>query len=240
MGAPGGVNAPEISVVIPTLNEEAYLPALLDSLAAQSLPVLETLVVDAGSTDGTESVARARGAMFIAGSGLPGPSRNLGVRHARGGWLLFLDADVRLPPDALEDIVREVRVRRLDAASCAFVPDRGGWAVRAQHRASAEYFWLSTKLRWPHSIGGFVFVRRSLHEAVGGFDETVIVAEDQDYVLRLSRTGRYGFARTPVVEIATRRFTEHGLARMSLKWLAIEAYRLTRGEIRDDRFRYFP
>lgn len=239
MGPDGGLNAPAISVVIPTLDEEAYLPRLLDSLAVQTLAPLETLVVDAGSRDATTSLARRAGATVIGGGGLPGPSRNLGARHARGDWLLFLDADVRLAPDALETIVREVARRDLDAASCAFVPDRGGWAVRAQHRASSEYFWLSTRLRWPHSIGGFLFVRRALHEAVGGFDATVTVAEDQDYVLRLSRAGRYGFTRRPVVEIATRRFTDQGLVHMSLKWLAIEAHRLVRGEIRDDRFRYF-
>lgn len=240
MDAGAGLSAPEISVVIPTLDEEHYLPALLDSLAVQTLPACEVLVVDAGSRDATTTIARDRGAIVVEGGGLPGPSRNLGVRHARGAWILFLDADVRLAPDALSTIVREAERRGLDAASSAFVPDRGGWATKAQHRFSAEYFWLSTKIGWPHSIGGFLFVRRSLHEAVGGFDETVTVAEDQDYVLRLSRAGRYGFTRVPVVEIAARRFAEHGLVKMSLKWLAIELHRLTRGEIRDDRFRYFP
>lgn len=234
------MTAPTVSVVIPTLNEEDYLPRLLESLARQTLAPLEVLVVDAGSTDRTRELATTAGATVVTGGGLPGPSRNLGASRARGAWLLFLDADVRLPDDALDTIVAETGRRGLDAASCAFVPDTRAFMVRLQHRLSVEYFWLTSKIGWPHSIGGFLFVRRTLHDEIGGFDATVRVAEDQDYVLRLARTGRYAFTRRPVVEIAARRFDQHGLLGMSVKWLGIELHRLVRGEIRDDRFRYFP
>lgn len=234
------MTAATVSVVIPTLNEEDYLPTLLESIETQTLAPLETLVVDAGSTDRTRGLATAAGATVVRGGGLPGLSRNLGASRARGAWLLFLDADVRLPANAIETIVAESRRRGLDAASCAFVPDGRAPMVHLQHRMSVEYFWLTSKIGWPHSIGGFLFVRRSLHDEIGGFDDTVRVAEDQDYVLRLARAGRYAFTRRPVVEIAARRFDEHGLLGMSLKWLGIELHRLFRGEIRDDRFRYFP
>jgi hypothetical protein len=127
----------------------------------------------------------------------------------------------------------------LDAASTAFVPDARGAGVRLQHRCSSEYFWATTKIGWPHSIGGFLLVRRELHLRIGGFDHTIRVAEDQDYVRRLDRAGRYAFTRRPVVEIAARRFDEEGLLRMSAKWLAIELHRLFLGEIRSDRFHYF-
>jgi glycosyltransferase involved in cell wall biosynthesis len=241
-GAPGTrlSRAPtDISVVIPTLDEAEYLPHLLDSLDRQTVAVREVIVVDAASTDTTVALARARGARVIEGGGLPGFSRNVGAGQALGEWLLFLDADVRLAPDTLERMIAEVRRARLDAASTAFVPDHGGPGLRLQHRFSSEYFWLSSRLGWSHSIGGFLFVRRSLHERIGGFDEGVRVAEDQDYALRLGRAGRYRFTRRPVVEIAARRFDRQGLWRMSAKWLAIELHRMLRGEIRSDRFGYF-
>ena len=229
----------DVSVVIPVLNEETWLPRLLATVEAQTVGVKEILVVDADSTDGTRAVAAAAGATVVTGGGLPGFSRNLGAERAAGEWLLFLDADVRLPPTAVEESLAEQRRLGFDAASTAFVPDGRGWGVRLQHRVSTEYFWLSSRLGWPHSIGAFLFVRRSLHERIGGFDAEVTVAEDQDYVVRLRKAGRYAFTRRPVVEIADRRFGSEGLLRMSVKWLGIEAHRLFLGEIRHDRFRYF-
>jgi GT2 family glycosyltransferase len=175
----------------------------------------------------------------VGGGGLPGFSRNLGAGLVETEWLLFLDADVVLKPDSLELILEEADRHHLDAASCAFVPDTRAWVVRAHHRLSWEYFWLSSKVRWPHSIGAFLLVRRSLHEKIGGFDHTVRVAEDQDYVRRLARAGKYSYCRRPVVEIAVRRFTDEGFVKMSVKWLGIELHRLFLGEIRGDYFRYF-
>ena len=232
-------NAADISVIIPTLNEERWIPILLDSLAAQTRPVREVLVIDASSKDGTVAAAERSGATVIGGGGRPGYSRNLGAREAKGEWLLFLDADTRLPPDAIETIMTEVGRRRLDAASCAFEPDARSWMVRFHHRFTSEYFWLSSALGWVHSIGAFILVRRALHEEIGGFDSTVVVAEDQDYVRRLGKAGRYAFTRKPVVEIAVRRFTSEGFFTMSAKWLGIELHRLVLGEIRGDYFRYF-
>lgn len=238
-GPPRAPRPVDVSVVVPVLNEEKWLPRLLQSLAAQSVGVAEVIVVDAGSTDGTARIAREWGATFVEGGGLPGVSRNLGAERARGEWLLFLDADVRLPPAAVEEALSQAGSRPFDAASTAFVPDGDDRLVRLQHRLSSEYFWLSSRLGWPHSIGAFLLVRRTLHRAVGGFDPGITVAEDQDYVVRLSGAGRYRFLRSPVVEIAQRRFDARGLWRMSVVWLGVEAHRLLLGEIRHDRFGYF-
>lgn len=229
----------DVTVVIPVLDEERWLPRLLDSIAAQTVGVAEVIVVDAGSRDGTVALARARGATVLEGGGLPGFSRNLGAARASGEWLLFLDADVRLPPTAIEVMLSLAERRGLDAASTAFAPDGNRWLVEVQHRLSSGYFRLSSRLGWPHSIGAFLFVRRILHERIDGFDPEVTVAEDQDYVVRLSRIGRYRFTRRPVVEIAQRRFDDHGFWKMTLKWLVIELHRVVLGEIRHDRFGYF-
>jgi glycosyltransferase involved in cell wall biosynthesis len=225
-------------VVIPTLNEEEYLPHLLESLTRQTWPIHEVIVADAGSQDETVGLARRAGAILAPG-GHPGVGRNEGARLASGDWLLFLDADTRLEPDALETAAREMERRGLDGASCWFVPDSRSPFLRLNHWASCHYFRLSTWLRWPHSIGAFLLVRRRVHETLGGFDTTITVAEDQDYVRRLSRAGRYDFLRRPVVEIAARRFQSRGSVITSLKWLGIEAHRLFMGEIRGSSFRYF-
>ncbi len=228
-----------ISLVIPVLNEETCLPRLLDTVDRQTVQPQEVIVVDGGSTDGTHAIAQERASMLLKGGSLPGISRNYGAEWASAEWLLFLDADVRLPQDALEVAMQQVRDRSLDAVSCAFTPDRRDPGVRLHHWLSSEYFWLTSKVGWCHSIGAFLLVRRELHNRIGGFDHTVHVAEDQDYVLRLNRAGRYAYLRRPVVEVATRRFDRQGMLRMSAKWFGIEAHRLLLGEIRDNRFDYF-
>lgn len=227
-----------LSVVIPALNEAEYLPRLLACLARQSLQPLEVLVVDGGSSDGTPALARAWGATVLAG-GRPGHGRNVGAEVARGDWLLFLDADVRLDEHALAEGLEAVTRLGLDAASAWFVPDTDAPFMRLNHWLSSQYFRAASRVGWAHSIGAFLLVRRALHERVGGFDTSIRVAEDQDYVLRLARKGRYRFLRRPVVEIAVRRFEQEGSVRQSLKWLGIELHRLVLGEVRGDYFRYF-
>ncbi len=227
-----------VSVVIPALDEERSLPGLLRSLEAQTLRPVEIIVVDGGSTDSTASVARFSGAKVLRG-GRPALSRNVGARVSSGDWLLFLDADVVLAPTAVAEIIQVAEDRNLAAASCWFVPDSSRLLIRLTHWFANHYFLLTSRLGWPHCIGGCLLARRSLHFQIGGFDTTVLVAEDQDYVTRFTRVGRYAFARTPVVQISARRFEREGTLKMSLKWVRVEAHRVFRGEVRHDRFRYF-
>jgi glycosyltransferase involved in cell wall biosynthesis len=227
-----------VSVVIPAKNEALALPDLVSDLREQTHPPVEIVVADAGSTDGTAELALGLGCRVVPG-GLPAEGRNRGASEAKGEWILFVDADVRIPPDAIERVLEGAREGRLDGLSTWFLPDGGGWTLRLSHALSAWYFRVSSRLGWPHSIGGFLFVRRSVHESIGGFDIGVIVAEDQDYVVRIARQGRYGFLRSPVVRISVRRFDEEGSWKMNLKWIRIELHRLLRGEIREDTFRYF-
>jgi glycosyltransferase involved in cell wall biosynthesis len=229
---------PRVTVIVPTLNEEAWLPDLLDTLDRQTRPIHQLIVADADSTDATPDIARARGGHVVQG-GHPGEGRNEGARHATGDWLLFLDADVRLPAAAIEEAFEEMARDGLDSASTWFVPDSDGLFLRFNHWISGVYFRFASKLGWSHSIGAFMLVSKAQHDEIGGFDVSITVAEDQDYVLRLSKIGRYGFMRRPVVEIAARRFEAEGSLKQSLKWMGIELHRLVAGEIRGEYFGYF-
>ena len=81
------------SVIIPTLNESALLPGLLDRLDRQTFRDFEIIVADAGSTDGTRAICHARGVILTEG-GMPAVGRNRGAVMARGERLFFFDADV--------------------------------------------------------------------------------------------------------------------------------------------------
>ncbi len=85
-----------LSIIIPTYNEEEYLPYLLRSIEAQSYTDFEVIVADNGSTDTTAKLATDSGARVVSG-GNPAEGRNSGAAAAKGENLLFLDADVILP-----------------------------------------------------------------------------------------------------------------------------------------------
>lgn len=97
-----------ISIIIPVYNGEPYLAECLDSVLAQTVPELEVLVIDDGSTDGTSAILEAYAAKSPCLRVIPqihaglSAGRNNGVRSARGEWICFVDADDRLEPDYAE------------------------------------------------------------------------------------------------------------------------------------------
>src|SRR5262249_32973388 len=99
---------PAVSVIIPTLDEEAALGATLDALA-RLRGAVEVIVVDGGSGDGTAALARARGVAVLASPRGRGVQMHTGARAARGGVLWFLPADPLAPADAVEHITRALR-----------------------------------------------------------------------------------------------------------------------------------
>ena len=72
-----------LSIIIPTYNEEEYLPVLLDSIKSQSFDDYEIIVADANSTDKTREIAESYGCIVVAG-GLPAVGRNNGAKIAKG------------------------------------------------------------------------------------------------------------------------------------------------------------
>src|SRR5262245_38480777 len=92
-----------VSVVIPCYNQARFLSDAIESALDQTCPPLEVIVVDDGSTDHTASVAaRYHGLKYLRQRNAGAPSaRNYGFRESHGEFLLFLDADDRLVPEAL-------------------------------------------------------------------------------------------------------------------------------------------
>jgi 4,4'-diaponeurosporenoate glycosyltransferase len=107
----GPRSAPSLSLVIPARDEEHNLPALLDSLAGQSVRPIEIIVVDDGSTDRTAAIAARLGATVLASQPLPDGWRgktwacHQGARAATGGLLCFVDADTHFEPGGLARVL---------------------------------------------------------------------------------------------------------------------------------------
>lgn len=225
-----------LSVIIPTLNEEKYLPLLLDSLANQSYTNFEIIVSDAGSRDATRRIAEDFGCIVIEG-GMPGVGRNNGARVAHGEWLLFLDADVILQPYFLKTVMNEAQARRLEVATCAVQPLTAKHSDKVLHGVVNFYF-KATQEFWPHAPGFCILASKGVHEAIGGFDENIKFAEDQDYVLRASRIARFNYIDQVRIPVSVRRLEKEGRFKMGLKMLIAEIYLIFVGPIKSDIFDY--
>src|SRR5687768_1992393 len=110
-----------LSIVIPTINEEEYLPNLLESIKKQNFKDYEIIVADAGSKDKTVEIAQKHGCTIVPG-GLPAKGRNNGAKAARGELLFFLDADTVLPARFFEKSLYEFNKRNLSIASFCLRP----------------------------------------------------------------------------------------------------------------------
>jgi glycosyltransferase involved in cell wall biosynthesis len=184
-----------ISVVIPALNEEKFLPKLLQSLAEQTRRDFEVVVVDGSSKDKTVEVARSFGSKLpglnVIVSPEPGVSRqrNLGARATHGEWLVFLDADSQVQPYFMERVERFIREARPRLFTAWFRPDSEG-ATDALFALIANMF-VEGSVVAHRSIapGPLTVVRRDAFELVGGYDEALTFGEDYDLTDRLTARG---------------------------------------------------
>ncbi len=224
-----------VSVIIPTFNEAAYLPGLLNALHAQSYPPFEIIVADAGSKDNTVDIALQAGCRVVSG-GRPACGRNAGAMAARGDIFVFLDADVLPPRSFLDTTLPEFDRRRLSAATCVMQPYDGTRVDAVMHQA-VNWYMRAVRPIAPHAPGFCVFSRRWAHEAVGGFNEALWLAEDHDYVRRLAQWGRFGVLHTSI-PVSTRRLQSDGRYAVAARYTLVELLLLTRGNLERPLFEY--
>ena len=225
-----------LSIVIPTYNEERYLPKLLNCLKRQTYKDYEIIVADAGSKDKTKQIAKKYGCKIVKG-GMPAVGRNNGAKYAKGDILLFLDADVQLEKNFLKNSLYEFNGRNLDVAGCLIAPvgnkfiDRVFFFIFNLWTIAAQFF-------YPNASGACIFCKRRLHKRVNGFDESIKLSEDMDYVKRCGKFGKFRILKKTKFYVAMRRFDREGRVKVAFKLLLSGLYRLVFGEIKTDIFKY--
>jgi len=227
-----------LSIIIPSLNEANSLPALLDALAAQTRRPDEIIVADAGSKDGTQDLARAKGATVVRG-GRPGPGRNAGARAATGDLLFFLDADVLPRPNFIGRALAEFRREGYAVATCLMDPlDEDASASDHLIAEAANLYLQVVEPFSPHAPGFCILVKREVHDAIGGFDEKVKLAEDHDYVQRAAKQGEFGVLTGAHIPVSMRRLEKEGLTKLAFKYLWCEMHALAGKPIYSTPFEY--
>ncbi len=200
----------EISIIIPTLNEEKTINQCLETVTG--IPGIEVIVVDGGSTDRTVEIAEQHRDVKVVTS-LMGRSvqMNKGAECAGGEILLFLHADCVLSRDAILDF------RNVFGGS-SFVG--GAFTIRLlsdkfRYRIIEKGINIRSKIfKLPYGDQG-LFVTRSIFEGLGGFRE-MPNCEDVDFVCRLKKQGEI-IMLNEKISSSIRRWRNHGILRTALR-----------------------
>jgi len=228
---------PVISVVVPTYNREALIVDALESIHAQSWRPLEVIVVDDGSTDGTETIVREWMAAheaddfqthFLRQENQGGNvARNTGIEHARGALIAFLDSDDCWLPDKLAKQAPCFDDAQVAAAYCGVrhVDMATGESTEPTDRAYPAGDLLEALLvRDVTAQTSAYVVRKEAFEQAGTFDVSLRARQDWDMWIRLASVGHIACVQEALVD-----YREHNLTRTaSNPQKEIDAYRAIR------------
>jgi glycosyltransferase involved in cell wall biosynthesis len=177
-----------VSAIIPAYNAARFLPAAIENIRAQNVANLEIIVVDDGSSDNCEDVARSLGARYFRqeNSG-PAAARNAGLELSRGELIAFLDADDLWPEGSLQarlDCLQknpQLEIALGKVQCLRDVPQAGSTPDATEDNRETK-----TELSEPFvsfNIGAALY-RKSVFEKIGGFDADLRFGEDTDWFMR--------------------------------------------------------
>lgn len=226
----------KLSVVIPTLNEEKFVGNILTDVLNNTYKDYEIIVSDSGSEDKTKEVVRRFIASYpnirlVDAKKGAAVARNDGALHAKGEYLLFLDADQRIPNNFIESSMKEMEKRSLDMG--------GHYAQPIGKKFVDKLFWFvcnnlvfrtAQYISPAASTGTGLIVKKTLHKKINGFDEEIQVTHDHDYVKRGSKLGKFKMLKSVKSKFNMRRFDEEGRIKLSAKYLSLILFHLFRSK----------
>jgi arabinofuranan 3-O-arabinosyltransferase len=161
-----------VSIIIPVKNSATFLRACLESISKQTYSNIEVLLIDSGSTDDTTSLAKKFHAKVLqftpkiaAGRFEATQKRNYGVANASGKYVYYVDADMELPSELIEQAVALCKAGSAAVILCEDSFGEGIWA-RAKNLERMCY-WGDDSIEAPR------FFKKSVWDEVGGLDEEV-------------------------------------------------------------------
>jgi glycosyltransferase involved in cell wall biosynthesis len=225
-----------ISIITPTLNEEKYLPLLLESIKKQDFSDYEIIIADAGSNDKTLEIAVKYSCRIISG-GLPAKGRNEGAKVAKGDLLFFIDADSVLPEGFFTKALKEFNNKNLDFASFGLLPIEGTKISAIAFNMVYNWYIYTLEKALPHAAMG-ILAKRDLFLKLNGYDETIKLAEDHDLGRRAKKIARFGIIKSVKVYFSDRRFRKDGWIKTVFRYFLCELHMVFIGPVRSDIFEY--
>ncbi len=232
------------SIIIPSLNEDKYIPKLFNDFKSQSYKDFEVVVVDGGSTDKTVAEIKKFTKKFPITiienheKSVPG-QRNKGVRAAKGAYFIFFDADVRIPRNFLNKLHKRILQKQELLFTTRLVCNNNSQKQIILVGISNFIIETLNALGKPFAPGFNIIIERSIFEKVNGFDETLKLAEDHDIVQRIRKMGvLLQVLKEPVLYPSFRRPEKNGYIEFLYQYIIAGIYTLTGEPIRKEIFKY--
>lgn len=172
-----------VSIIVPVYNGAKFIKEAIDSAISQGIDNMEIIVVDDGSTDSTRevvnSIAHPSIKYIYQQNKGPASARNTGLKEARYEFITFLDSDDLWPEDKLK--------RQIDLLSASPQLKVVGGLINYFYMPGSEYRKKDLSIDQPVfnvQLGGLM-IRKEVIEIVGGFNESLIYGEDQDWLMRI-------------------------------------------------------
>jgi glycosyltransferase involved in cell wall biosynthesis len=211
------VASPFLTIIIPALNEEKYLPSLLADLVKQSYINFDVIVVDGKSTDNTISKINKfhhllNFKIVISPKRHVSFQRNLGATNAKSNWLLFLDADNRLDPDFLKKLHRHLTKKHPPDCFTNYIrPDNPLVHYRLISWICNICISALSQTQNPTIFGAIFGIQKHIFYQIGGFDPKINFQEDSDLVTRIIKQGyKLTVFTQPTIYYSFRRFSKIG------------------------------
>lgn len=214
---------PIISIVIPTFNEEKYLEETLLSLKWQNFSIpYEIIVSDSNSKDRTIEIAKKYvDKIVITDRKGIAVGRNLGAKYAEGEYILFLDADTMLLPNALKEIYKEIKKRGVSLVSLPVLPSVFDITLIFYYLVYDLFSKNSIKIKKPQVAGMLMCCKKKDFERIGGFNEEMKIVEDYDFSIRIGKIGKVKILNSSLAITSPRRLVKWGKLKGATKYLLL-------------------
>lgn len=217
------------SIIIPTLNEEHFLPKLLWDLQRQKEKSFEVIIIDGQSSDNTCESAVPFGQFFpthihTVTKRNVAFQRNWGARHAKGRYLIFLDADSRVNSLFIKNSLKTAHINK----SLIFIPlfnvAKKPYQDAIIFNLANFFIEISQNFGKPISAGGSMIFEKEYFHFLGGFNETLFFSEDYEIVQRAHTYGVTAqILKNVKITFSMRRFKKEGhfnvLKKYALAWI---------------------
>lgn len=203
----------KISIIIPAFNEEKYIENTLKSIQAIDTNSwdVELLIIDGSSKDKTAEIARTYGAQVIV---IPhrgiGYARQQGILQAKGDIIIFTDADTIVPKDWLKRHVEALNKPGIVLSYGTYKVTDGTFPYYhyINYIQPHVLWWFHNLVHIPVAAGQNLAFWKDQALKVGGFDEHILVMEDTDLAIRISKIGKVVFLQDLIVHSSGRRSHE--------------------------------
>ena len=221
------------TVVVPTLNEEKRLPHLLNDLEKQTLRDFFVTIVDAKSIDQTHQIAKKFKTKIITSSKKNvSYQRNLGGKDASTEWIIFMDADNRIPKTYLEKIKSHLDKSSTDILSTWMKPNTRSGKDRLMATIMNIFMDMNKNSKKPYILESMVVIKKSCFKTLNGFNPNIPWREGEDLLERAYKKGMiFEFLKNPKYTYSFRRLNKVGAFKMLQEMSQMEIIKMLKGNL---------